>query len=82
MSKLKPYKVGEYDMVAAENSEQALSAYENHLGTFEGMTIDDVEDMSGHLDMEVKDEDGNSTGTIRDYVEKCNGKPSYIYGWE
>ena len=84
MAQLKPYKVGEYDMVAAENPEQALALLKNNFDVScdDDLTIDDVTDMSLRLHRQVYDEDGNPTGTLYSYIKACNGVPSYIYGWE
>ena len=81
---LKPYRVGEYDMVAAENAEQALKLLVDNYDFCDAdeITIDDVADMSSHLYRNVWDEDGNNTGTLYSYVKACNGVPQYLYGWE
>lgn len=84
MLKLKPYKVGEYDMVAAETPEQALRLLMDNFDNCcdDDLTIDDVTDMTSHLFRQVYDEDGNQTGTLYSYVKACNDTPSYLYGWE
>lgn len=84
MSNLKPYIVGENDMVAAESPEQALQILidEYDHSCSDDLTVDDVVDASNRLEVHVFDEEGKSTGTLQQYIDDCNGEPKYLYGWE
>ena len=84
MEELKPYMVGENDMVAARSSNEALTVFIAYVGWgYDEFSVeDDVQDMSAYIDMDVLGEDGKSTGTLQDYINDCNGVPRYLYGWE
>lgn len=86
MAELKPYMVGENDMVAAENPAQAIRVFTDYVGPtglWDDINADDdVTDMSSRIDMAVSDETGEAICTLRDYVDDCDGVPSYLYGWE
>lgn len=84
MSKLKPFMVGENDMVAAENPEQALSLLKDNFGDghYDFLMLCDVLDVSDDLDCMICCEDGEPIQTLREYIDNCNGIPQYLYGWE
>lgn len=42
----------------------------------------EVQDVSNRLEKHVFDEDGESTGTLQEYIDNCKGVPQYLYGWE
>jgi hypothetical protein len=79
---LKPFKVGDNDMVLAHDSDQALEI----LMATAGYSKEDVEDfavddLSTHLDMKLSDEDHNFITTLGHYISSLE-KPQYLFGWE
>ena len=84
MGQLIPYRVGDYDMVAAINPDQAIRVLMDYCGDFYGgeeLCLDDVEDCSSCLSKMIFDGDGDPTQTLADYINDCNGVPQYLYGW-
>lgn len=79
MQQLKPFK-GEQDMLAAFTAHQAQQILMSEFGYNEDES--EVIDVTDKLDMMVYDEDGQPTGTLREYIEACNGVAQYLYGWE
>jgi hypothetical protein len=79
---LKPYQVGDYDIVLAENKDSAVQLLADYCGfDSDKMTNDEVEDLSTRLDMSFQDEEGNQIGTLGDWI-KDKTEPEYIVGWE
>lgn len=81
---LTPYQVGENDVVAAYDEEEAIEVlclYTgcNHTNEFDKSV--DVTDLTKNLDEMLKDEDGNDLNTLRAWVEELT-EPQYMYGWE
>jgi len=82
MTELKPYQVGENDIVVAQNPEQALDLLaEQSAWTKEEMSDFEVEDLSNRLTMKLFDEEGKEDGTLGDWVSKVS-EPQYLFGWE
>lgn len=84
MSELKPFKVGENDIVAATSKEEALQVFMSYVcqESYEDFTVDDVEDISIYIGEMVFGEDGKPIQTLGDYVNQCDGNAQYLYGWE
>lgn len=82
MTELRPYQVGENDIVVAFNPDQALDLLaEQSAWTKEEMSDFEVEDLSARLTMKLVDEEGKEDGTLGDWVSKIN-EPQYLFGWE
>lgn len=82
MAGLKPYQVGENDIVVAHNPTQALSLLAEQCAWDSTEIADfDVEDLGERLTMVLQDEEGESAGTLGDWVAKIT-KPQYLFGWE
>ena len=78
--KLIPYQVGENDIVVAENPKQAIKLLEAYSGQ-EGFELVDVEDLSGKVEMKIKDEEGKVISTLDEMIQECS-EPQYLFGWE
>ncbi|MGP5159856.1 hypothetical protein [Pseudoalteromonas prydzensis] len=78
--KLKPYQVGENDIVLADNAESALMLLQGYTN-LEAHDLDDVEDLSTQLDMKLSNEDGTFLSTLGDYIADMK-EAQYIVGWE
>ena len=79
---LKPYQVGENDIVAAYTEEQAMSLLlEKCAWNKEECADFDIEDLSGKLDMKMMTEDGVVIETLGDWMERLL-EPQYLFGWE
>lgn len=76
---LKPF-AGEYDMIAAYTAEEASQILMTEFGYDEDES--EVQDVSNRLEKHVLDEEGQSTGTLQEYIDGCKGVPQYLYGWE
>lgn len=79
---LKPYQVGENDIVLAFNEQSAKQL----LCDYCDWDIDellDVEDLSNRLDMKFQDEDGNFLYTLKTLIEQNQDQGErYLTGWE
>ncbi|WP_149983306.1 hypothetical protein [Pseudoalteromonas rhizosphaerae] len=79
---LKPYQVGENDIVLAFNEQSAKQV----LCDYCDWDIDDpfdVEDLSNRLDMKFQDEEGNFLYTLKTLIEQDQDQGErYLTGWE
>ncbi|KZN63332.1 hypothetical protein [Pseudoalteromonas luteoviolacea] len=78
--KLRPFKVGENDIVLATNESEAVQLLHDYTGLCEH-DVGDVEDLSEQLDIKLKTEDGKFLSTLGDYIADMK-EPQYIVGWE
>jgi hypothetical protein len=82
--KLKAYQVGEYDVVAAYDENQAIHVFKDYAGDEEDDY--DVKEITGfRLTGQVRDEDGNYAESIQemlDALECSKGGTQYLFGWE
>lgn len=78
---LKPYQVGENDIVLAENEQKAIEFLKEYSGCFDKDEQLDVEDLSPRLDMKLMSEDGEFFSTLGDYIADMK-EPQYVVGWE
>ena len=78
--KLKPYQVGENDIVLAVDAESAHEVMINEVGAdvFYG---DKVEVFEVSLSTELHHEDGTISTTIGEYIKDMT-EPQYLVGWE
>lgn len=82
MNTLKPYQVGENDIVLAKCKGSAVQLLADYCGfDSDEISNDDVEDLSTRLDMSFQDEEGNSIGTLGSWIKDMK-EPQYIVGWE
>ncbi len=79
--KLKPYQVGENDIVLAESEEKAVALLKEYSGCFDEDDQLDVEDLSPRLGMKLMSEDGEFFSTLGDYIVDMKD-PQYVVGWE
>lgn len=78
---LKPYQVGENDIVLAKDEDSAKQLLVDYCaGDIEFNELD-VEDLSDRLDMPFHDEEGNKIGTLGSWIEGKT-EPEYVVGWE
>lgn len=78
--KLKPYQVGESDIVAAHSKGEAAQILADYCGfDSDEMTDDDIMELP--LEMKLQDEEGNFLSTLGDYMKKVE-KAEYLVGWE
>lgn len=77
--KLKPYQVGENDIVAAFTGDEARKILKEYCGTEFDCDELDVEELP--LEMKLQDEDGNFLATLGDYMKDVE-KAEYLVGWE
>ncbi|TMP23762.1 hypothetical protein [Pseudoalteromonas ruthenica] len=78
--KLKPYQVGENDIVLAANEDEAVKILHNYTGLDEH-DLGEVDDLSSRLDMKLSTEDGEFLCTLGDYIADMK-EPQYVVGWE
>lgn len=78
--KLKPFLVGENDIVLAENEEKAVALLKEIALLSEHEKVE-VEDLSTRLDMELTHENGGFLSTLGDYIADIK-TPQHIVGWE
>lgn len=78
--KLKPYQVGENDIVLAENEKSALMLLQGYTN-LDAHDLGDVEDLSTQLAMKLTNEDGTFLSTLGDYIADMK-EPQYVVGWE
>lgn len=80
---LRPYLIGENDLVIAYNEQQALDVFSAYVGDAccEDLTLDDVSDMSGIRYRPIYNEDGSFDGSIYDLYKDLT-EPEYLLGWE
>ncbi|MGI2159876.1 hypothetical protein [Shewanella baltica] len=77
---LRPFEVGDYDIVAAYSKEQALTLLNEYCGdkfTLEDM---DITDLSDQLDRTIHLEEGG-TETLGEIMSRVY-TPQYLFGWE
>jgi hypothetical protein len=77
--KLKPYQVGENDIVVAFTEDEARQILKEYCCTELEDNELDVTELP--LDMKLQDEEGNFLSTIGDYMKKVE-KAEYLVGWE
>lgn len=77
---LKPYQVGENDIVLAENKSQAVKIL-HKLTALDEHDVGEVDDLSSRLDMKLLTEDGEFLCTLGDYIADMK-EPQYVVGWE
>ncbi|MFV7771692.1 hypothetical protein [Shewanella marisflavi] len=77
---LRPYLVGDTDIVAAYSEEEALTLLNEYCGETFNPEDMDITDLSGEPDNEYHLEDGRieTLGEIMARVDK----PQYLLGWE
>lgn len=79
---LKPYQVGDNDIVLAKNKGSAIQLLADYCGfDSDEMTDDKVEDLSERLDMQLMEEDGELMCTLGEFIKDMK-EPQYIVGWE
>lgn len=78
---LKPFQVGDNDIVLAVDENSAKQLLIDYCGCDIGLEELDTEDLSARLDMPFKDEEGNQIGTLGSWIEGKT-EPEYIVGWE
>jgi len=78
--KLKPYQIGENDIVLAANEDQAVKILHNYTG-LDKHDLGEVDDLSSRLDMKISTEDGKFLCTLGDYIADMK-EPQYVLGWE
>jgi len=79
---LKPYQVGDNDIVLAECEKSAIQLLADYGDlTLSDMSLDDVEDLSTRLDLRFQDEEGNDIGTLGAWIKDMTA-PQYLVGWE
>jgi len=78
--KLKPYQVGENDIVLAANEDEAVKILHNYTG-LDQHDLGAVDDLSSRLDMKLSTEDGKFLCTLGDYIADMK-EPQYVLGWE
>lgn len=78
-SKLKPYQVGENDIVAAHTESEAIKILTDYCSTeyCEG----ELDATEQPLEMKLQDEEGNYLQTLGDYMKTVE-KAEYLFGWE
>jgi len=78
--KLKPYQVGENDIVLAENEQEAIKILCDYCElSLEEFTLEDVNEQP--LSLELQDEEGNVMFSIGEYIKRMD-EPQYLVGWE
>lgn len=81
---LKAYQVGEFDIVAAHDEEQAIHVLKDYVGDEEEDY--DVEEITGfRLIGKIRDEYGNYTESIQEMLDtltRSQGGAQYLFGWE
>jgi len=80
---LKPYQVGENDIVLAHSEQSAKQFLFNFCAGLDIEDLKEVEDLSNRLDMAFFNEDGTFLCTLKTLIEK-NQEPGecYLTGWE
>ena len=78
-NKLKPYRVGENDIVAAFSCDEARQILKDYCGT--EFTDDELDVTELPLNMKLHDEEGNFLNTLGGYMKNV-GKAEYLVGWE
>ena len=80
---LKPYQVGENDIVLAYNEQSAKQVLCDYCGGLEMEDLDEVEDLSNRLDMAFFNEDGTFLCTLKTLIEQDQDQGErYLTGWE
>ena len=79
--KLKPFQVGDNDIVAAFTQDEAVQILKEYCCTefCDDGEVLDVTELP--LEMELQDEEGNFLSTLGDYMKKVE-KAEYLVGWE
>lgn len=79
---LKPFQVGENDIVIAKDEAHALKVFNDEVGSdmFEP-ELADVTDLSDQLNISLVDEDGEHQCTLGSYIKNIK-EPQYLLGWE
>jgi hypothetical protein len=81
---LKAYQVGDNDIVAAFDEQDAIDTLVLYTGCSKSSDYDkdkDVTDLTDRLDEMLKDEDGDDLETLRDWLVTID-EPQYMCGWE
>ena len=81
---LKAYQVGDNDIVAAFDEEDAIDVLVLYTGCSKTSDYDkheDVTDLTDKLGEMLKDEDGNDLETLGSWLGRLE-EPEYMYGWE
>lgn len=82
MNNLKPYQVGDNDIVLAMNEENAKQVFFDYCGEqLDPIDEMEVDDLSNRLEMKLVDEDGKLIDTLGDYINGLD-EPQYLLGWE
>ena len=80
---LKPYQVGENDIVLAYSEQSAKQFLFNLCGGLDIEDLNEVEDLSNRLDMAFFNEDGTFLCTLKTLIEKNKEQGEcYLTGWE
>lgn len=80
-TQLKPYQVGDNDIVFAYSVDEALTLLNDYCGQSYKREDMDIIDLSNSLDMKMTDEEGNKIGTLGESLKGCE-QPQYFVGWE
>tara|TARA_R110002095_G_scaffold150839_2_gene130538 strand:- start:87 stop:482 length:396 start_codon:yes stop_codon:yes gene_type:complete len=81
---LKAYQVGEHDVVAAFDEDEAIEVLVAYTGCCHSNDFDknkDVTDLTDKLDVMLKCEDGNDLETLGTWLGRLS-EPEYLFGWE
>ncbi|MBB1290989.1 MULTISPECIES: hypothetical protein [unclassified Pseudoalteromonas] len=79
---LKPYQVGENDIVLAYNEQRAKHVLSNSTGV-DIEEFEEVKDLSNDLDMGFCNEEGEFIHTLKTLIENSDGQGErYLTGWE
>lgn len=80
---LKPYQVGENDIVLAFSPQSAKQVLCDSCGGLDMEDLDEVEDLSNRLDMAFFNEDGTFLCTLKTLIEQNQDQGErYLTGWE
>ena len=81
---LKAYQVGERDVVAAFDEQEAIEILVAYTGCCHSGDFDkdkDVTDLTDRLGVMLKDEEGNDLEALGAWIDRLS-EPEYMYGWE
>jgi len=80
MSDLKPYQVGENDIVVATTEQQVIDILCNYADLKpDELTVEDVNEQP--LSLKLYTEEGDVIGTLGEYMKDVT-EAQYLFGWE
>lgn len=77
---LKPFQVGENDIVLAHSEDEAAQLLADYTG-MDKEDLGEVDDLSNRLDMALHHEDGKFLMTLGEFIQDKTD-PQYLVGWE